>query len=87
MRRPIFTLLLSLIASAALVAQSSMQAKAGQAMSARYEDRQWQTIVPELSADSPQISILRVDPVTQATQPIVRVPKQIHVPAALAQRQ
>jgi len=80
MRRPIFTLLLNLIASAALVAQSSTQAKAGQAMSAEFEDRQWQTIVPELGADSPQISILRVDPVTQATQLLIRVPKQMHVP-------
>ena len=80
MRNPILTLPLSLIASAALVAQSSTQAKAGQAMDASYEDRQWQTIVPELGADSPQISILRVDPMTQATQLLIRVPKQMHVP-------
>jgi quercetin dioxygenase-like cupin family protein len=81
MRNPFFTLLLSVFAGATLVAQqSSAQAKAGQAMGARYEDRQWQIIVPELGADSPQISILRVDPVTQATQLLIRVPKQIHVP-------
>ncbi|HEX2340013.1 MAG TPA: cupin domain-containing protein [Vicinamibacterales bacterium] len=79
-RRPLFTLLLNLIASAALVAQSSTQAKPGQATDARYDDRQWQAIVPELGADSPQVSILRVDPVTQATQLLIRVPKQIHVP-------
>jgi mannose-6-phosphate isomerase-like protein (cupin superfamily) len=80
-RKPIFTLLLGLLASAALVAQqSSTQGKAGQAMGARYEDLQWQTIVPELGADSPLISILRVDPVTQATHLLIRVPKQIHVP-------
>jgi quercetin dioxygenase-like cupin family protein len=80
MRNPILTVLLSLIASAGLVAQPSTQAKAGQAMDASYEDRQWQTIVPELGADSPQISILRVDPVSQATQLLIRVPKQMHVP-------
>ena len=79
-RRPLFTLLLNLIASAALVAQSSTQPKAGPAMDARYEDLQWQNIVPELGADSPQISVLRIDPVTQATQLLIRVPKQIHVP-------
>ncbi len=80
MRNPSLIMLLSLIASAPLVAQSSTQAKAGQAMDASYEDRPWQTIVPELGADSPQISILRVDPVTQATQLLIRVPKQMHVP-------
>jgi quercetin dioxygenase-like cupin family protein len=80
-RKTILTLLLSLLAGAALVAQqSSTQPKASQAMGARYEDLQWQTIVPELGADSPQISILRVDPVTQATHLLIRVPKQVHVP-------
>ena len=81
MRRIVFTLLSCLLAGAALVAQqASTQAKAGQAMGARYEDRQWQAIVPELGADSPQVSILRVDPVTQATQLLIRIPKQMHVP-------
>jgi quercetin dioxygenase-like cupin family protein len=49
-------------------------------MGARYEDLQWQPIAPELGADSPLITILRVDPVTQATYLPIRVPKQIHVP-------
>jgi quercetin dioxygenase-like cupin family protein len=79
-RRSTFMLLLLSIATAALVAQSSPSAKPGQAMGARYEDLEWQAIVPELGADSPQISILRVDPVTQATQLLIRVPKQVHVP-------
>jgi quercetin dioxygenase-like cupin family protein len=81
MRERVFTLLLSLLAGAVLLAQqASPQAKTGQAMGARYEDLKWQTIVPELGADSPQISILRVDPVTQATQLLIRVPKQMHIP-------
>ena len=50
------------------------------AVSARYEDLQWQPIVPELGADSPQIAILRVDPKTHATQLLIRMPKQMHVP-------
>jgi quercetin dioxygenase-like cupin family protein len=50
------------------------------AMSARYGDLQWQPIVPELGADSPQVSILRVDEKTQATQLLIRMPKQMHVP-------
>ena len=80
-RKAIVTLLLSLLAVAALVAQqSSTPVKATQAMGVRYEDLQWQIIVPELGADSPAISILRVNPVTQATHLLIRVPKQIHVP-------
>lgn len=63
MRTRVFILLLSLLPGSALVAQrASSQGKAGQAMGVRYEDLHWQTIVPELGADSPQISILRVDP-------------------------
>jgi quercetin dioxygenase-like cupin family protein len=50
------------------------------AMGLRYEDLQWQPIVPELGADSPQVSILRVDPKTQATQLLIRIPKAMHVP-------
>ncbi len=53
---------------------------ASQAMSARYEDLKWQTMVPELGNDSPQISILRVDPKTNATQLLIRTPKKMHVP-------
>jgi quercetin dioxygenase-like cupin family protein len=37
-------------------------------------------MIPELGADSPQISILRVDPRTQATQLLIRIPRQMHVP-------
>jgi mannose-6-phosphate isomerase-like protein (cupin superfamily) len=53
---------------------------ASQAMSARYEDLIWQTMVPELGDDSPQISILRVDPKTNATHLLIRTPKKMHVP-------
>ena len=81
MRKTVFILLVGLLVGAALAdQQSSTKAKPQQAMGARYEDLQWQTIVPELGADSPQISILRVDPMTQATQLLIRVPRQMHVP-------
>jgi quercetin dioxygenase-like cupin family protein len=52
----------------------------GHAMAARYGDLKWQPIVPELGADSPQISVLRVDPKTQATQLLIHMPKRMHVP-------
>ena len=54
--------------------------KAQHAMNARYDDLQWQAIVPELGANSPQAAILRVDPKTQATQLLIHMPKQMHVP-------
>jgi hypothetical protein len=67
----------SLLVVLALPAQSSTQhnpahaTQAGvtppHAMSAGFGDLQWQPIVPELGADSPQVSILRVDDKTHAT--------------------
>jgi len=53
---------------------------ASHAVSARYEDLKWLTMVPELGNDSPQISILRVDPNTNATQLLIRTPRKMHVP-------
>ncbi|HET7697919.1 MAG TPA: cupin domain-containing protein [Vicinamibacterales bacterium] len=48
--------------------------------STAYDDLKWEIMVPELGADSPQAAILRVDPKTQATQLLIRIPRQIHVP-------
>jgi len=81
MRKAVSILLLSLLAGAPLGAQQpTMQANVGQALTTRYEDLKWQNIVPELGRDSPQVSILRIDPVTHGTQLLIRVPKQMHVP-------
>ena len=52
----------------------------GQAVDASFADAQWQTMVPELGADSPQIAMLRVDSATKATQLMIRMPKKMHVP-------
>ena len=40
----------------------------------------WQKIVPELGEGSPEITFLRVDPKTQATQLMIRVPRNFYVP-------
>ena len=42
-------------------------------------DLKWDKILPDLGADSPEISILRVDPKTHATSLLIRTPKAIHV--------
>jgi quercetin dioxygenase-like cupin family protein len=76
--------LLLLVAVVGLAQSNSAGTRAtgsgSQAMSVRYEDLRWQTMVPELGSDSPQISILRVDPKTNATQLLIRTPKKMHVP-------
>lgn len=52
----------------------------GHALNVAFQDLKWQKIVPELADRSPEIVILRVDPTTQATQLMIRVPKNTHVP-------
>jgi len=42
-------------------------------------DVKWDKILPDLGDSSPEISILRIDPKTQATQLLIRTPKGIHV--------
>src|ERR1700730_4865316 len=59
---------------------TSATSGASHAMSARYEDLIWQSMVLELGNDSPQISVLRVDPKSNATQLLIRTPKRMHVP-------
>jgi quercetin dioxygenase-like cupin family protein len=81
MRTPIFMLMSMVLAvHGASAKQATTLAKPGEAMAARYENLEWQTIVPELGTDSPQISVLRVDAKTNATQLLIRVPKRVHVP-------
>jgi quercetin dioxygenase-like cupin family protein len=77
MRRFILALVVIPILGATASAQ---QAKSGQAMGMKYENLQWQSIIPDLGSDSPQISILRVDPQSHSTQLLIRIPKAIHVP-------
>jgi quercetin dioxygenase-like cupin family protein len=80
-------ILLCLAGSVALLVSGIVAAQdkdaptdAGKALTSHYEDLKWQAIVPELGSDSPEISILRVDPKTQATQLLIRTPKKMHIP-------
>jgi mannose-6-phosphate isomerase-like protein (cupin superfamily) len=86
MRRIVLTLGLLVPFSSSLSAQSphphpasAVQPGAG-GQHARYDELQWQVMVPELGADGPQAAILRVDPKTGATQLLIRMPKRMHVP-------
>jgi mannose-6-phosphate isomerase-like protein (cupin superfamily) len=49
-------------------------------MFVKAQDMEWKKIMPELGDNSPEIVILHVDPQTQATQLMIRVPKNFHVP-------
>ena len=81
MKRLVLALVIGpLVGTASFAQQPAVEAKSGQAMAMKYETLQWQSIVPELGNDSPQISILRVDPRSHATQLLIRVPKAVHVP-------
>jgi hypothetical protein len=46
----------------------------------KYSDLKWDKTNPELGADSPEISILHVNPRSKATELIIRTPKNFHVP-------
>jgi quercetin dioxygenase-like cupin family protein len=45
----------------------------------KYHAVKWQRIFPKLGARSPEISILRVDPTSHATQLLLRVPRDFYV--------
>ncbi|MGH9201648.1 MAG: hypothetical protein ACRD2A_10485, partial [Vicinamibacterales bacterium] len=81
--------ILALMAVAALVvagtaystAQQDQKAPpANQYSSVNYANANWQKMMPELGADSPEITILRVDPKTQATHLLIRNPRKMHIP-------
>ena len=42
-------------------------------------DLTWDKIIPDLGKNSPEISILHIDPKTHATSLLIRTPKAIHV--------
>ncbi len=79
------------LASAVVVAQSSAPAASApatakaqapdvHALNVQYKDLKWQKMQPELGDRSAEIAILHVDPVSKATQLMIRVPKNFHVP-------
>jgi len=49
-------------------------------VSLRAEDIRWEKAFPELGADGPDLAVVHVNPKTQATQILMRAPKQVVVP-------
>jgi len=60
--------------------QTPASEKGAHAMNIPFNDFKWEKIVPELGDRSPEIAILHVDPKTQATELMIRVPKNTHIP-------
>src|ERR1700724_3491197 len=76
-------MLLTMIAVSSAAAQTSAPPSDDGSTHATYQkcqDLKWEKIVPELGAGSPEITILRVDPKSGATQLMIRSPKNYHVP-------
>ncbi len=84
MRSPIFWIVIA-CALASISGRSSgasgapHEARMKRAMDVHLADVQWTTMFPALGARSPAISILREDPVSHATQLLIRTPRNFHV--------
>jgi quercetin dioxygenase-like cupin family protein len=46
----------------------------------KYQDLKWEKINPEMGSKSAEIAVLHVNPTTQATEMLIRTPKDTHVP-------
>jgi mannose-6-phosphate isomerase-like protein (cupin superfamily) len=72
-----------LIAASLAAAQTSAPLShdgAAQPIYQKYQDLKWEKLRPGLGADSPEITILYVDPKSGATQLMIRSPKNYHAP-------
>jgi hypothetical protein len=68
-----------LIALTAPVLAQTPNDPADRHINVRFEDIGWLKIIPDLGDNSPEIGILHVEPKTQATKLMIRVPKNFHV--------
>ncbi len=75
------TLLMTVIAvSPAATQTSALPSHTTDLIVDKYQDLKWKKLVPSEGAGSPDISILHVDPLTGATQLMIRTPKNYHAP-------
>jgi len=72
--------LVPLVAFATGAIPASAQEPAMHPLNVAFKDVKWQKMVPELGDRSAEIAILRVDSNTNATQLMIRVPNNFHVP-------
>lgn len=73
-------LLLSAVFAVPSQAQDAPPASVNHHLNVKLQDLKWERIFPELGERSSEIAILHTDPITHATQLMIRVPKNFHVP-------
>ena len=61
-------------------AQGTPPASVNHHLNVKFQDIKWDRIFPDLGDRSSEIAILHTDPITHATQLVIRVPKNFHVP-------
>jgi quercetin dioxygenase-like cupin family protein len=75
--------LLLLVAVSPAAAQTTappFHAGPAHAIYQKFQDLKWEKLIPELGAASAEITILNVDPISGATQLMIRSPKNYHAP-------
>ena len=80
MKRLLIAILLSTVVSPALAQNAASNDANAHAQYQKYQDLKWEKTNPELGSNSPEIAILHVKPATQATELLIRTPKNFHVP-------
>src|SRR5262249_26339196 len=73
-------LVLGMVFASSALAEGPPAAPPGHPINIRLQDMKWQRIFPEAGERSAEITILHIDPTTQATELMIRVPKNAHVP-------
>jgi len=82
-RRPTLYLAIAVVSGGILIARPQASQPAEQLdhpLNLKLDELKWARMIPELGDRSSEIAILHVDPKTQATQLMIRVPKNFHVP-------
>ena len=69
-----------MVVSPALAQNASSSDASVHAMFQKSQDLKWEKINPEMGSKSAEIAILHVNPTTQATEMLIRTPKDTHVP-------
>jgi mannose-6-phosphate isomerase-like protein (cupin superfamily) len=67
------------VLAASAFPQTAQPQASGGSLNIKFGDVKWQKMFPQWTQDSPEIAILHVDPKTQATQLLIRAPKNFHV--------
>jgi len=71
---------ISMVVSPALAQNAPSSDASAHAVFQKYQDLKWEKINPELGSKSAEIVTLHVNPTSQATEMLIRTPKDTHVP-------